>query len=108
MDLGFYVSFAGPVTYPKNAALREAARALPAERMVVETDCPYLSLQGRRGTRNEPALVVETAAFIAELRGETASGFAAETAATTRRLFRLPPAGRGACPAPRGGRQSGA
>ena len=108
VDLGFYVSFAGPVTYPKNAVLREAATSAPRGWIMVETDSPYLSLQGRRGTRNEPALVVETAAFIAALRGEAASDFAAETAATTRRLFRLPPAGRGACPAPRGGRQSGA
>ncbi len=105
--LGFYVSFAGPVTYPKNAALREAARALPAERMVVETDSPYLSPQvstdssdrrGRslRGRRNEPSYVGLTGSFLAELRGEAPATFAAETAATTRRLFRLPPAGRGA------------
>ncbi|PZC42898.1 MAG: TatD DNase family protein [Chloroflexi bacterium] len=99
--LGFAISFAGPVTYPKNAALREAAAAVPADRLVVETDCPYLSPQrslgytdrsGRsiRGKRNEPAVVSETAAFIAELRGESVGTLVANTSAATRRLFRLP------------------
>ena len=102
VELGFVISFAGPVTYPKNADLREAAQVVPGDRIVVETDAPYLSPQGHlgssdrrgrslRGKRNEPAHVSLTAAFIAELRGEGADAFARETAATTRTLFRLPP-----------------
>ena len=98
--LGFVISFAGPVTYPKNAALREAAVVAPADRLVVETDSPYLSPQrslgytdrsGRsiRGKRNEPAVVSETAAFIAELRGESVETLVANTSAATRTLFRL-------------------
>ena len=59
--LGFLISFAGPITYPKNQALREAAKTLPIEAIVVETDCPYLSPQPRRGKRNEPANVRFTA-----------------------------------------------
>ena len=100
VGLGFAISFAGPVTYPKSEALRDAATSAPRGWIMVETDSPYLSPQSRRGRRNEPALVVETAAFIADLRGEAASDFAVETAATTRRLFRMPSARGGACPAP--------
>jgi TatD DNase family protein len=91
--LGFAISFAGPVTYPKNDALRAAATAVPRGRIVVETDCPYLSPQSRRGRRNEPALVAETAAFIAALRGETPFAFASHTSQTARRVFGLPGAG---------------
>ena len=91
VELGFVISFAGPVTYPKNAELREAARVVPGDRIVVETDCPYLSPQGRRGKRNEPAFVSETAALIAELRGDAVAEFGATAAATTRALFRLGP-----------------
>ena len=70
-DLGFLISFAGPVTYPKNDALREAAASLPLEAIVIETDCPYLSPQPRRGKRNEPANVRFTAEQIAVVRGES-------------------------------------
>ena len=66
LDRGFEVSFAGTVTYPKSAALRAAAAAAPLERLLVETDAPYLAPQGHRGTRNEPAFVVETLAAVAE------------------------------------------
>ena len=69
--LGFLISFAGPVTYPKNDALREAAAALPLEAIVVETDCPYLAPQPRRGKRNEPANIQHIAEQIAEVRGES-------------------------------------
>ena len=93
--LGFAISFAGPVTYPKSEALRDAATSAPRGWIMVETDSPYLSPQSRRGRRNEPALVVETAAFIAGLRGETPSAFAAQTSAAARRVFGLPPAGVG-------------
>ncbi len=89
--LGFTISFAGVVTYPKNDALREAARLVPAESIVVETDCPYLTPQFKRGQRNEPAYVAETARFIAELRGVSVDVFARTTLANGFRLFRLPP-----------------
>ena len=96
--LGFAISFAGPVTYPKNDVLRAAAAAVPPGWIVVETDCPYLSPQSRRGRRNEPAQVAETAACIAALRGQTPSAFAAETSETARRVFGL--AAEGAVSAP--------
>jgi TatD DNase family protein len=70
LDRGYYVSFAGNVTYPKAADLREAARAVPAERILAETDSPYLAPQPVRGKRNEPAYVVHTVASLAEARGE--------------------------------------
>lgn len=93
VDLGFVISIAGPVTYPKNDDLREAAIAVPRDGIVVETDCPYLTPQSRRGKRNEPALVAETAAYLAELRGDPVAEFVSATAETARTLFRLPPAG---------------
>jgi TatD DNase family protein len=70
LDRGYYVSFAGNVTYPKAPELREAARAVPADRILAETDCPYLAPQPVRGKRNEPAYVVHTLASLAETRGE--------------------------------------
>ena len=66
---GWYCSFAGNVTYPKAAELREAARLVPDELILVETDSPFLAPQSRRGKRNEPALVVETAREVAAARG---------------------------------------
>ena len=70
LERGYYVSFAGNVTYPKAEELREAARRVPAERLLAETDSPYLSPQPRRGRPNEPANVVHTVAALAEVRGE--------------------------------------
>jgi TatD DNase family protein len=70
LDRGYYVSFAGNVTYPKARELREAARAVPADRILAETDSPYLAPQPVRGRRNEPAYVVHTVASLAETRGE--------------------------------------
>jgi TatD DNase family protein len=69
LERGYYVSFAGNVTYPKAAELREAARAVPVERLLVETDSPYLAPQPVRGRRNEPAHVCHTLAALADLRG---------------------------------------
>jgi len=68
VDLGLHLSFAGPLTYKKNEALREACAFAPADRVLVETDAPFLPPQSRRGKRNEPALVVETLARLAEVR----------------------------------------
>ena len=69
VERGYYCSFAGNVTYPKAEALQAAARELPEELLLVETDAPYLAPQPVRGKPNEPANVVHTARFVAELRG---------------------------------------
>ena len=89
VELGFMISFAGPVTYPKSEALRGAAETVPLNRIVVETDCPYLPPQSRRGQKNEPAWVAETAQLVADLRGDAAEEFAAATTANAARLFRI-------------------
>jgi TatD DNase family protein len=69
LELGAYFGFAGPLTYKKNAALREAARQIPLERLMVETDAPFLPPEPYRGQRNHPALVRFTLAKLAEIRG---------------------------------------
>ncbi|WP_291329577.1 TatD family hydrolase [Desulfovibrio sp. UCD-KL4C] len=69
LDNGWYISIPGPITYKKNEEAQEAAKYIPVERMVLETDCPYLSPEPWRGKRNEPAYVVFTAAKVAELKG---------------------------------------
>ncbi len=69
VELGLFISFAGPLTYKKNDSLREAARACPEERILIETDAPFLAPQAHRGKRNEPAFMIETARWMAELRG---------------------------------------
>src|SRR6266513_5230711 len=76
LDLGLLVSLAGPVTYPNARALPEVARFVPGDRLVVETDCPFLPPQGYRGKRNEPAYLALTAARVAELRSEPLEDFA--------------------------------
>jgi TatD DNase family protein len=76
LERGYYISFAGNVTYPKAANLREAASQVPAERLLAETDSPYLSPQPRRGRPNEPANVVHTVAALAEARGEDPAALA--------------------------------
>lgn len=85
---GFAVSFAGTVTYPKNTALREAAARVPGDRLLVETDAPYLPPQGRRGERNEPALVVETLAAVAAARGADPASLGRQVSENARKLFR--------------------
>ena len=89
LDLGFHISFSGIVTFKTADALREAARLVPADRLMVETDAPFLAPIPYRGRRNEPALVVRTAAVVAEVRGETLAQVAMVTSANTQRLFRL-------------------
>ena len=69
LDLGLYISFAGPVTYKKNDELREAAKYCPLDRIVIETDAPFLAPQLSRGKRNEPAFLIETAQRIADIKG---------------------------------------
>ncbi|HEY1757371.1 MAG TPA: TatD family hydrolase [Bryobacteraceae bacterium] len=89
VELGFYLSFGGIVTFPKALDLQAAARSAPADRILVETDAPYLAPVPRRGKRNEPAFVVETARKLAELRGETLESIAASTMANLRRVLAL-------------------
>jgi len=71
VNLGLYISFSGVLTFKKAADLRETASALPVDRILIETDCPFLAPEPYRGRRNEPAYVVETARRLAELRGVT-------------------------------------
>lgn len=87
LDLGFYLSFAGNLTYPKAQGIRDAAAFAPADRILVETDAPFLAPIPYRGKRNEPALVVHTAAFLANLRGISPEGLAEQTTANFKRLF---------------------
>jgi TatD DNase family protein len=89
IELGLLVSLAGPVTYPKPGALPDVARAIPADRLVVETDCPFLPPQPYRGKRNEPAYLAITAARVAELRGEPLADLAGRMSENARALFRL-------------------
>lgn len=89
IELGLLVSLAGPVTYPKPGALPDVARAIPVDRLVVETDCPFLPPQPYRGKRNEPAYLAITAARVAELRGEPLADLAGRMSENARALFRL-------------------
>ncbi|MFI5288873.1 MAG: TatD family hydrolase [Polyangia bacterium] len=88
--LGLHVSFSGVLTFKSAEAVREAAAWIPLERLLVETDCPYLAPVPLRGKRNEPAFVVHTAARLAELKGLPVEELARIASANTRRLFRLP------------------
>jgi TatD DNase family protein len=81
LDLGFYLSFGGIVTFPKALDLQKAARITPADRILVETDAPYLAPVPKRGKRNEPAFVMDTARKLAELRGETLASIETSTTA---------------------------
>ncbi len=90
LDLGLYLSLAGPVTYKNARALPDVARFAPRDRLVVETDCPFLPPHPHRGKRNEPAYVALTVARIAELRGDDPEALAAATADNAARLFDLP------------------
>jgi TatD DNase family protein len=89
LDMGFVVSFAGNVTYPKMQQVRDVARALPAEKILTETDSPFLSPQGRRGKRNEPAYVVEVAKELASVRNLSQEEMAAIAAENFERFFGL-------------------
>jgi TatD DNase family protein len=87
VDMGFLISFAGNSTYPKAANIRDVAKALPLEKILIETDSPFLAPQGFRGKRNEPAYVAEVAKAIATVRNLTVEEVAAATAANFRRFF---------------------
>lgn len=94
-DLGLYISFSGIVTYKNALEIQGAAKVLPRDRILVETDAPFLSPDPLRGNKyypNEPARVVHTVRWVAKLRGETYEALAAATAANALALFRLDPA----------------
>jgi TatD DNase family protein len=90
LDLGAYISFSGIVTFKTATALRESAALAPADRLLVETDCPYLAPMPYRGKRNEPAYVVETLKVVAATRGVPVEEFAEVALANTIRAFGLP------------------
>lgn len=89
MDLGFMVSFAGNITYPKSQNIRDVATSLPLDRMLIETDAPFLAPVPHRGKRNEPAFVTHTAACIAGLRGAPIAAIAEATTQNFYRFFQL-------------------
>jgi TatD DNase family protein len=89
LEMGFLVSFAGNVTYPKMQNLRDVARDLPVNTLLTETDSPFLPPQGRRGKRNEPAFVVEVAQALANVRNLHPDEIAAATAGNFRQFFGL-------------------
>lgn len=97
IDLGFFISFAGNLTFKKAEELRDVARQLPLDRLLVETDCPYLTPVPFRGKRNEPARVIETGRFLAELLGKEPEEIGRATTENFCNLFDVP-AGAGASP----------
>ena len=89
LDMGFLVSFAGNVTFAKADDLRQVARSIPADRLLIETDCPYLAPVPYRGKRNEPAYVAAVAQRLAEVRGVPTEDLARQTSENFRRGFRV-------------------
>lgn len=90
LALGLHISFAGNVTFPNATALQALVRLVPDDRLLIETDAPFLAPQPVRGQSNEPAFVAHTAAFLAQLRGTTLEQLGALTSRNARRLFSLP------------------
>ncbi len=95
LDAGLFVSFSGILTFRRDRGLREVARALPLDRLLVETDAPLLAPEGLRGRRNEPAHVARVGSALAELHGVPVEAVAAATTRNARKLFRLGDAPRG-------------
>lgn len=92
LDLGFYISFSGIVTFKNARQIQEACRYVPLDRILVETDAPYLAPVPKRGKQNEPAYVRYTAEFVAQLRGDSITSIEEATTANTYRLFnKIPP-----------------
>ncbi len=87
LDLGFYLAFGGVTTFPKSQAIREAARITPIDRLLLETDAPYLAPIPYRGQRNEPGYVTHVAKTIAEIRGISTEELAEKTTGNFKRLF---------------------
>jgi TatD DNase family protein len=89
LDMGFMISFAGNITFPKAQQIRDAALEVPLDRMLIETDSPYLAPVPHRGKRNEPAFVIETARKLAELRGLTGEEIGERTTRNFYNFFKL-------------------
>ncbi len=89
MDMNFLVSFAGNITFPKAQPIRDVAAKLPADRMLIETDAPFLAPVPNRGKRNEPAMVQRVAEQLAEVRGSDYETMALTTTENFYRFFRL-------------------
>jgi TatD DNase family protein len=89
LDIGFMISFAGNITFPKAQQIRDAALEVPLDRMLIETDCPYLAPVPRRGKRNEPSFVKETARRLGELRGLSMEDVGEQTARNFYNFFKL-------------------
>jgi TatD DNase family protein len=87
LHLGFYLSIAGPITYPKSDRLRDIVRFLPLDRLLVETDCPFLAPQAIRGKRNEPAFVYHVVRECAAIKGVSMDRMAEAVAQNSRELF---------------------
>ncbi len=99
LEMGFYIGLTGPLTYPAAETLRQVARAAPADRLLVETDAPFLPPQGHRGRRNEPAYVALVNDRLAAVREQEPAAMARQTTANARRLFaRLSGAGANGAP----------
>ena len=89
LEMGLYVSFAGMVTYPTAQTLRDVVKEVPLDRLLVETDCPYLAPQPVRGKRNEPAFVAHTAALLAQVKGVSVAEIEEHTTRNAKALFGL-------------------
>ena len=89
IEMGMYISFAGMVTFKKSTELRDVAKSIPINRLLVETDAPYLAPHPRRGKRNEPAWVRHTAECLADVHDITIEDFAASTTENAKRLFKI-------------------
>ena len=100
LDMGFMISFAGNVTFPKALQIRDAALQVPLDRMLIETDCPYLAPVPYRGKRNEPAYVRETARQLGELRGLSTEAVGEQTARNFYNFFKISETAESKVPAP--------
>ncbi len=89
LKTNFLISFAGNLTYPKNEYLREAANLIPLERIALETDCPFLPPQGKRGEQNEPSYILETAVLLADLKRIPIEDLAIQTTANAKNLLKI-------------------
>jgi TatD DNase family protein len=89
LDMGLSIGFTGIITYKNAEKVRDAVKIVPLDKLLVETDCPFLAPQGHRGERNEPAYVVEVAEKVAEIKGITTVEVAKATAENAERLFRI-------------------
>ncbi len=87
LDFGWYISFSGIITFKRSHELREVVKYVPLERMMIETDSPYLAPQSKRGKENEPSFITETAALVAELKGVSVQEVAKQTKVNARSFF---------------------